>query len=78
MNTKNGERYRYQQHTVQNKNGTFTEYRVDVKRLTAVGQKYVRKYTHGGMGAKTLSQAKLSQKDYDYIENKVLKNWGYR
>ena len=78
LKTENGERYRYQTTHAKNKNGTYTEYTVDIKRATAVGKKRVIELTHGGLGSRTLSQAKLSQKDYDYIENNVLKAWGYR
>ena len=71
-------RYRYQQAGYTNKDGTFTEYRVDIKRKTAVGKRNVLKITNGGLGAKTLASYNLTEKDYDYIENEVLKRWGYK
>lgn len=70
-------RYRYQQAGHYNKDGTFTEYRVDIKRKTAVGKKNVLKITNGGLGSKTLASYNLTDKDYAYIENEVLKRWGY-
>lgn len=60
-NLKKGERY--------------TEYKADMKNGTAVGKKLIREATDSkGMGAKTIREEPLTEKDYKYIEDWIRRN----
>ena len=53
----------------------YTEYKADMKNGTAVGKKLIREATDSkGMGAKTIREEPLTEKDYKYIEDWIRRN----